>query len=493
MKPEFLEPEFEAFGEEISHGDALERLRAGLIGEGVEIETPFGKKKLVYADYVASGRALRQVEEFISTHVLPFYANSHTESSFCGAHTTRLREGARSIIASECNAHADYSVIFTGPGATSAVNRLVALCGIADFVPGEASVFVGPYEHHSNILPWRESGAEIVEIDEAEYGGVDLAKLEAALKAREGQSLLVGSFSAASNVTGILTDTDAVCSILGRYGALSFWDYAGGGPYLDINMGPDAESAKDAIYFSLHKFAGGPGGSGVLIVRKKIVRATKPTWPGGGSVSYVSPWDHDYLASISEREEAGTPNIIGDIRAGLAMLVKRAVGVGYIKKRDEELGARALEVWRKTPRLWLLGAENCGRLPIFSFLVGDGSGGYIHHQLITRMLSDVYGIQARGGCACAGPYGHRLLDVDREYSEMLRDSIRAGEEMKKPGWTRLNFSYLMDDKTADFIVHSVAHLAENASEYAAQYQGNAKTGQFCHCSELSPHSSRLVG
>ena len=259
----------------------------------------------------------------------------------------------------------------------------MVLCGIADFGPGEATVFTGPYEHHSNILPWRESGAEVVEIDEAEEGGVDLAKLEAALKARQGRPLLVGSFSAASNVAGVLIDVDAVSELLRRYGALSFWDYAGGAPYIEIDMEPEARSARDAIFFSPHKFAGGPGASGILIVRKSVVRATKPTWPGGGSVSYVSPWDHDYLASISEREEAGTPNIIGDNRAGLTMLVKRAVGVDYIKKRDEELGARALEVWRKAPRLRLLGAENSDRLPIFSFLVGDPETGYFHHHLIT--------------------------------------------------------------------------------------------------------------
>ncbi|HHG89294.1 MAG TPA: aminotransferase class V-fold PLP-dependent enzyme [Devosia sp.] len=477
----------------ISGADVLGRLRAGLIGEGAEIDTPFGKKPLVYADYVASGRALSQVEDFVNRHVLPFYANTHTEASFCGAHTTRLREGARAIVASECNANADYSVIFTGPGATSAVNRLVALSGICEFAPGEASVFVGPYEHHSNILPWRESGAEIVEIDEAGHGGVDLVMLKAALMAREGRPLLVGSFSAASNVAGALSDVAAVSELLRRYGALSFWDYAGGGPYLEIDMEPNSERAKDAVFFSPHKFAGGPGASGILIVRKNIVRATKPTWPGGGSVSYVSPWDHDYLECITAREEAGTPNIIGDIRAGLAMLVKRVVGRNLIEERDRELGARALEVWNRTPGLRLLGAEKPDRLPIFSFLVARPETGYFHHHLITRMLSDVYGIQARGGCACAGPYGHRLLRVGKGYSEDLRQAIRDGEELKKPGWTRLNFSYLMDDETADFIVRSVAHLTEHASEYAGQYEGDAKSAQFCHCSELNNGVRQLAG
>jgi len=473
-----METIFEAFKKNISGGGVVARLRAGLIGEGAEIVTPFGKKRLIYADYTASGRALRQVEDFVSENVLPFYANSHTDASFCGAATTGLREGARKIIAKETNAGADCSVIFTGSGATAAVNRLVSLCGISRFKEGVPTVFIGPYEHHSNILPWRESGAEIVEIDEAAEGGPDLEMLEQELVARRGSPLLIGSFSAASNVTGIISDVDGVTGLLKRHGALAFWDYAGAGPYLDINMSPGDGVEKDAVFLSPHKFPGGPGASGLLIVRNSMVVSQKPTWAGGGSVSYVSPWGHDYVASISEREEAGTPNIIGDIRAALVMLVKSAIGVDFIARRDRELSKRALEVWQKNPRLRILGIDKPNRLPIFSMIVRDGHDGHIHHQLFTRMLSDIYGVQARGGCACAGPYGHRLLDVGWAQSEAIRKMIGAGQEMEKPGWTRLNLSYLMDDATAMHIIQSVDYLAQNAEKFTINYRSSAASGQF---------------
>ena len=461
------------FRKDMETDDIVARLRDGLIGEGAEFETEFCTKKLVYADYTASGRALRQVESFIAEQVLPFYANSHTEASYCGAYMTKLREAARKLIGDEVNADADCSVIFAGSGATAAVNRLVALCGVADLKDENgivnATVFIGPYEHHSNILPWRESGAEIVEIGEAPEGGPDLVMLEKELEARSDRQLLIGSFSAASNVTGIVTDVNAVTGLLKRYGALAFWDYAGGGPYLDMDMNPGYRLEKDAIFLSPHKFPGGPGASGLLIIRNSAIRATRPTWPGGGSVSYVSPWAHDYLASITEREEAGTPNIIGDIRAALVFVIKAVIGSDYISKRDHELGARVFAAWRNNPDIQILAEERTNRLPIFSFLIRDGNGGYIHHELFTKMLSDITGVQVRGGCVCAGPYGHRLLGVERPQSEIIRKAILAGNGIEKPGWVRLNFSYLMDDKTAAYIVDSVDALASKASEVLHHY------------------------
>ena len=468
-----------AFRKSLQGKDVVADLRAGLIGEGVQFDTAFGPQTLTYADYTASGRALKQVEDFVANHVLPFYANSHTESSFVGAYTSRLRESARAVIAAELNAGPDCAVIFSGSGATSAVNRLVALSGIAEIAKtGKPTVFIGPYEHHSNILPWRESGAEVVEIDEAPEGGPDLEMLEAELMARADSPLLIGSFSAASNVSGILTDADAVTALLKRYGALAFWDYAGGAPYIPIDMNPGAGLEKDAIFLSPHKFPGGPGASGLLIVRKSAIRSKRPTWPGGGSVSYVSPWDHSYLDSVTEREEAGTPNLIGDIRAALVFIVKAAIGQEFITKREHELGERALTVWGKNPNLQLLGTDKPHRLPIFSFAIRDGQGGHVHHQLFTRMLSDMTGVQARGGCVCAGPYGHRLLHVERAQSEKIRDAVLAGHEVEKPGWVRLNFSYLMDDATVTRIIESVDKLAGEASDLSCQYQCDVATAHF---------------
>ncbi len=475
---------FEDFRNALTQGDVVGQLRDGLIGEGVQIQTPYGQKKLIYADYTASGRALRQVEEFVMAHVLPYYANSHTSSSFCGAYTTKLRHEARAIIAQHTNAGADCSVIFSGSGATSAINRLVSLCGVARFGK-KATVFIGPYEHHSNILPWRESGAEVVEIPEGAEGGPDLAVLERELDARKNQDLLVGAFCAASNVSGIISDIEGTTALLKSRGALAFWDYAGGGPYLSIDMGNKGKAAMDAVTLSPHKFVGGPGASGVLIIRNSAIIENKPTWPGGGSVSYVSPWGHNYLSDVVEREEAGTPNIVGDIRAALVFLIKGAIGADYIATRERETQARALAVWQDNPNLHLLGVDKSHRLPIFSFAVRNPEGGYVHHQLFTRLLSDVYGIQGRGGCVCAGPYGHRLLHVERAQSEKIRDAILAGHEIEKPGWVRLNFSYLMDDATVDFIIESVDALARDVNKYSADYSGNERDANFSYQGEIA--------
>jgi len=471
---------FDKFARLLKRDDLIASLRAGIIGEGISYDTAFGTQRLIYADYTASGRALKQIEDFVSTYVLPFYANSHTDASFCGAYTTSLREQARAIIAGNTNAGADCSVIFSGSGATSAINRVVALTGIADLKDRSPRpvVFIGPYEHHSNILPWRESGAEIVEIAEAENGGPDLDDLEQQLKAHASSPLLVGSFSAASNVTGIISQTEGVTALLKQYGALSFWDYAGAGPYLEMDMNPTAKTQKDAIVVSPHKFVGGPGASGVLIVRNKMVRTQKPTWPGGGSVAYVSPWAHDYFSSIIAREEAGTPNIVGDIRAALVFLVKQAIGTKFIKQRDDELRKRAEAVWGKNRQIQILGVDKPDRLPIFSILVRNQSGGYIHHNLFTRMLSDISGVQARGGCVCAGPYGHRLLGVDRAHSEAVRAAIHSGREVEKPGWSRLNFNYLMDDNTAAHIVKAVDELAKDAPALAGRYGCDIGSARF---------------
>ncbi|GHB13471.1 aminotransferase class V-fold PLP-dependent enzyme [Salinicola rhizosphaerae] len=468
-----------AFRDSLAHPDVVARLRAGVIGDDVEFDTPFGRRRLLYADHVASGRALRQVERFIAEQVLPFYANSHTEASFCGQTMTRLRAEAREIVRDEVNG-AGCHVVFNGAGATAGLNRLVALLGIAARVrAGERiTVLIGPYEHHSNLLPWRESGADLVEIPEAAAGGPDLEALETALTAAAGSALIVGSFSAASNVTGTLTDVDAVTRCLKRHGALAIWDYAGGAPYLPMDMAPAAGCEKDAIVFSPHKFVGGPGASGVLVFRDSVVHGNVPTQPGGGTVSFVSPWQHRYSGRVEAREEGGTPNVIGDIRAALALLVKAAVGGNFIRERDAALRERALARWQAEPRLRLLGNPEAPALPIFSFQVKDAHGAPIHHQLFTRMLSDVYGIQARGGCACAGPYAHRLMAIDDDASEALLARLENGEELAKPGWVRLSLHYLHGDDQVERILDGVATLAREASHWAEHYVGDSRTARF---------------
>lgn len=463
------------FRETIEAATRDNTLADGLIGENVLIPGLHGDVPLVYADYVASGRALRQVEDYVATHVLPFYANSHTEASYCGSYMTRLRRDARAEIARIAGATERDAVIFAGSGATAGLNRLVSLMGVEQ--ADRPVVLIGPYEHHSNILPWRDSRAQVVEIPEGDGGGPDLAALEAALIEHAASDLIIGSFSAASNVTGIITDPDPVTRLLKRYGALSVWDYAGGGPYLPMTMGEGAVR-KDAIVVSPHKFPGGPGASGVLIVNKGTVKSSCPSWPGGGTVSFVSPWRHDYSADLSVREEAGTPNVVGDIRAALAFIVKDVVGAATIAAREAKYNQMALDGWAVNPHLTLLGAGAAHRLPIFSFLVKDRSGAPVHQQLFTRMLSDIYGIQARGGCACAGPYAHRLLGIDQEMSEALYADIEAGRELRKPGWVRLNFSYLMDEETVQFIIDSVNDLSRRTEEYTPFYDVDPATAQF---------------
>lgn len=464
-----------AFRNSLMSDTVVSALREGTIGDGISIPGLFGDVSLVYADYVASGRALSQVEDYILKSVLPFYANSHTEASYCGAYMTRLRAEARAEIAKLTQAK-DCTVIFAGSGATAGLNRLISLFGVNE--AKKAVVFVGPYEHHSNILPWRESKAEVVEIPEAASGGPDLEALERALRDHHDADVKIGSFSAASNVTGIITAPDDVTRMLKAHGALSVWDYAGGGPYLSIDMKTGTDCEKDAVVVSPHKFPGGPGGSGVLIVREASVVRDTPSWPGGGTVSFVSPWAHAYSSNLAAREEAGTPNVVGDIRASLAFIVKDVVTQRFISAREAELNDRAIEAWSRNAQLSLLGVDHPNRLPIFSFRVRRADGTPFHHQLFTRMLSDVYGIQTRGGCACAGPYAHRLLEIDKPASETLFEDLKAGKEMEKPGWVRLNFSYLMSDEKAQYVIDCVNELTTRLEELEPHYRSDPATARF---------------
>jgi selenocysteine lyase/cysteine desulfurase len=360
---------------------------------------------------------------------------------------------------------------------------LVRLLGVDTAV--NPVVFIGPYEHHSNILPWRESKATVIEIPEAAHGGPNLDVLRAKLAEYSDADVKIGSFSAASNVTGIVTDPVPVTRILKDHGALSVWDYAGGGPYLEIDMSPCADAQIDAAVVSPHKFVGGPGASGVLILRKDAVTLRAPTSPGGGTVTFVSSWNHEYTQNISSREEAGTPNVIGDIRAALAFIVKDVVSQAFITAREHAVNAQALSAWGGHPQLTLLSGVHENRLPIFSFLVSRKNGARFHHQLFTRMLSDIYGIQVRGGCACAGPYAHALLKIDQMASAGLLEELRLGNEINKPGWVRLNFSYLMSDTQVQFILESVLDLLNRLEEFEAYYDVDTLTARFSIKQNLS--------
>jgi selenocysteine lyase/cysteine desulfurase len=481
-------------------------IQRSVIGEDEVVVGPFGPRRVTYADYTASGRALGFIEDLIRDTVLPLYANTHTESSGTGLQTTRFREEAREIIREAVGAtREDHAVVFCGSGSTTAINRMVQVLGLriprplderyhlAERIPADERpvVFIGPFEHHSNELPWRESIADVVPIAEDADGHIDLAELERQLVAYADRPLRIGSFSAASNVTGIITDTRAISVLLHRHGALSFWDFAAAAPYVDIEMGPrradpehphpdDALDYKDAIFISPHKLIGGPGTPGLLVARRELFTNPVPTVPGGGTVAYVNPTEHVYLDDIEHREEGGTPEIVGAIRAGLVFQLKQAVGADAIREREEWFIRRAIERWSAHPSIEILGNPDADRLSIVSFVVRDGEGRYLHHNAVVALLNDLFGIQSRGGCSCAGPYGHRLLGIDIERSHAFEREISRGCEGIKPGWVRVNFNYFISEAVFAFILDAVEFIADHGWKLLPHYDFDAATGLWRH-------------
>jgi selenocysteine lyase/cysteine desulfurase len=487
----------------VSDADALiDLIRASVIGDDEAVAGPFGIRRVTYADYTASGRALSFIEDYLRDAVLPLYANTHTESSGTGLQTTRFREEARRIIRDGVGGSDEHAVIFCGSGMTAAVNKLVDVLqlripadlddryGLTGHIPPAERpvVFIGPYEHHSNELPWRESIADVVTIGEDQDGRIDLASLERSLEAYADRPLRIGAFSAASNVTGILSDTRAISVLLHRHGALSLWDFAAAAPYVEVEMEPHREGSepgdaaldyKDAVVLSPHKFIGGPGTPGVLVARRELFRNRVPAAPGGGTVAYVNPFEHVYLEDPEHREEGGTPAIVESIRAGLAFQLKERVGVDAIREHEEDFIDRAIGAWRDEPSIQILGNPALPRLSIVSFTIRHDDR-YLHHNLVVALLNDLFGIQSRGGCSCAGPYGHRLLGIDIETSHAFEREISRGCEGIKPGWVRVNFNYFISEAVFDYIVRAVALIARDGWRLTPWYRFEPATGLWRH-------------
>ncbi|KAJ4766380.1 hypothetical protein LUZ62_076755 [Rhynchospora pubera] len=499
--------------------DRIAWLQSQLIGKSLDFKTPFGKRHLLYADHTASGRCLKYIENYIIQEVLPFYGNTHTDDSYVGDKTTSIVHRASSYIKRCMGAGPDDVLLFCGSGSSGAIKRLQEVMGIA--VPSILRdrvvqmlkeeerwvVFTGPYEHHSNLLSWRNSTAEVVEIGLDKNGLVDLEALKSQLVSpKYANRPMLGSFSACSNVTGIIVDTRAIARLLHEHGAFACFDFAASGPYVEIDMRSGDIEGYDAVFLSPHKFVGGPGTPGILLMNKSLYQlgSSAPSSCGGGTVAYVNNFDEKdtlYYDDIEEREDFGTPPIIQKVRTALAFWVKEYIGYDLIKLREHAFAKEAIEQLSMHPNIVILGNTKVDRLPIFSFLVYPGSDENmdsstsdddvmhdatsssntdkpLHGRFVAKLLCDLFGIQARGGCACAGPYGHYLLDVDEELSLCIRSAIKLGYNGIKPGWTRISFPYYMPREEFNFILSSIKFIATYGHLFLSFYSFDWVTGNW---------------
>ncbi|KAK9950085.1 hypothetical protein M0R45_005589 [Rubus argutus] len=499
----------------------LSWLRSQVIGASLEFDSPFGKRRLTYADHTASGRSLHYIETFIINNVLPFYGNTHTCESYVGRRTTKMVHEAGKYIKKCLGSGHDDALLFCGQGTTSSIKRLQEVMGIT--VPSILRervintlgtqerwvVFVGPYEHHSNLLSWRQTLAEVVEIGLNDDGLLDMDALRLQLESfKYANRPMLGSFSACSNVTGVYSDTRAIARLVHQYGGFVCFDYAASGPYVEIDMRSGEIDGYDGVFLSPHKFVGGPGSPGILLMSKALylLRSFPPSTCGGGTVDYVNVFSEEdtlYLEDIEERENGGTPQIIQTIRAALAFWVKDYIGYEVIEKQEQFYVKKALERLLPNKNIRILGNTSAKRQAILSFLIYSTTNSStssatmeynmwgeteneivgntrdnkpLHGPFVAALLNDLFGIQARGGCSCAGPYGHALLEIEETNSHAYRYAIQKGYVGLKPGWTRVSFPYYISNDEFDFIVAALEFIAAYGQRFLPLYNFNFRRG-----------------
>lgn len=478
----------------------FETFRRNTIGHDAEYDTPFGRQKLIYADWIASGRLYKPIEERLSYEIGPFIGNTHTETSETGTSMTRAYHEAHKRIKKHVNAGPEDVIITAGFGMTGVIvkfQRMMGLkmCGqLTDskcFKEKERPVvFVTHMEHHSNHTSWFETMSDVVVLAPDKDLLVDPDELRRQLENYKDRPLKIGAFTACSNVTGVGTPYHQLAKIMHENGGFCFIDFAASAPYADINMHPEDPLEKlDAVLFSPHKFLGGPGSSGVLIFDRSIYKSRTPDQPGGGTVDWTNPWgEYKYVDDIELREDGGTPGFMQAIRTALCIELKERMGTVNIAKREEELLERAFHGMDKIPGLHILANNQRKRLGVISFYFEN-----IHYNLVVKLLSDRYGIQVRGGCACAGTYGHYLLDVSYEHSKRITELINHGDLSQKPGWVRLSLHPTMTNNELEHILNALEEISLHHQTWMKEYMYNKHTNEFRHIRDNCQITERVNG
>jgi len=469
--------------EELNLHDHFDVFRQQVIGHNVEYDFDSGRRKILYADWAASGRLYRPIEEYLINEIGPFVANTHTETTLTGRLMTDAYHQAHQIIKKHVGASQDDQLLFAGFGMTAVINKFQRILGLRvpekykDDVKVEKKplVIITHMEHHSNQTSWAESLVDMAIIARAENGLPDLNDLSKILEENKHRDSIIGSFTACSNVTGILTPYHEMAELIHQYGGVCFVDFSASAPYVSINMHPENEKqALDAIFFSPHKFLGGPGSSGVIVFNKKLYHNRVPDHPGGGTVSWTNPWGgHAFFEDIEAREDGGTPGFLQAIKVALSIRLKEKMGVAEMLAHEKNLKDRLMDGLQEIASLTMLEAQQRGRIGFVSFYVDD-----LHHNLIARLLNDRFGVQTRGGCSCAGTYGHVLLNINYEQSRSITDKIDHGDLSQKPGWVRISLHPTMTEDEVDFILDATQQVVSSNKSWIVDYKFDPEIGDF---------------